>query len=243
MSTYHMSAARYGPLLGLLLVVRVVVAQADDSNAASSPQTPNDNPAPPNPDKAGATGKSESAITLNTGQQVAIAVVVGLVVILGLTSAILFYIAKKRQWEVRASIRRSARRVTTVIKAKTPVKANFSRRDRAMVRIDPPQGQSDKTDRRSKRSGGILKEDGARTERSNTNMRIDRDLEKGQDSNQGMRTKVESKSAPAPRFSPPSDSQGPKSSFNMESPVIGSHGRGGKGPAKAGGWTKMWSKA
>ncbi|KKZ68254.1 hypothetical protein EMCG_06077 [[Emmonsia] crescens] len=46
---------------------------------------------------------------------IAIAVIVGVVVILGITSAILFYIAKKRSWEVRASIRRSAKRLTAPI--------------------------------------------------------------------------------------------------------------------------------
>ncbi|KLJ09946.1 hypothetical protein EMPG_14642 [Blastomyces silverae] len=48
---------------------------------------------------------------ISQGSIIAIAVIVGIVVILGLTSAILFYIAKKRSWEVRASIRRSAKRL------------------------------------------------------------------------------------------------------------------------------------
>ncbi|PGH09160.1 hypothetical protein GX51_00914 [Blastomyces parvus] len=48
---------------------------------------------------------------ISQGSIIAIAVVVGIVVILGLTSAFLFYMAKKRSWEVRASIRRSAKRL------------------------------------------------------------------------------------------------------------------------------------
>ncbi|OJD25715.1 hypothetical protein ACJ73_02916 [Blastomyces percursus] len=51
------------------------------------------------------------SFNISQGGIIAIAVIVGIVVILGLTSAILFYIAKKRSWEVRASIRRSAKRL------------------------------------------------------------------------------------------------------------------------------------
>ncbi|ODH13147.1 hypothetical protein ACO22_07551 [Paracoccidioides brasiliensis] len=53
-----------------------------------------------------------SSVNISQGGIIAIAVIVGIVVVLGITSVILFYLAKKRQWEVRASIRRSARRLT-----------------------------------------------------------------------------------------------------------------------------------
>ncbi|EEH38318.1 hypothetical protein PAAG_01239 [Paracoccidioides lutzii Pb01] len=53
-----------------------------------------------------------SSVNISQGGIIAIAVIVGIVVVLGITSVILFYLAKRRQWEVRASIRRSARRLT-----------------------------------------------------------------------------------------------------------------------------------
>ncbi|QSS57734.1 hypothetical protein I7I53_12013 [Histoplasma capsulatum var. duboisii H88] len=55
----------------------------------------------------------QGSINISQGGIIAIAVIVGIVVILGVTSAVLFYIAKKRSWEIRASIRRSARRLAT----------------------------------------------------------------------------------------------------------------------------------
>jgi hypothetical protein len=62
-------------------------------------------------------------------------------------SSVLFYLAKKRSWEVRASIRKSARRVATAL---TPRRTEFpknvmknsksKRNSRGMLRIDevPP---------------------------------------------------------------------------------------------------------
>jgi hypothetical protein len=211
------------------------------SDTSEPPPSPNDNPAPQNPNTAGASGKTETAISLSTGDQIAIAVVVGVVVILALTSAVLFYLAKKRQWEVRASIRRSARRVTTAFKAKTPVKPNFSRRDRAMVRIEPPQSQGGKSDRKSKRSGGILKEGRSRPERSETEMRMDRDVEKGLNSSLGTRTKIEAIPPPAQPTPAQSGSQQLKSSFEMDSPDLGNRGNGaGNARMNASRWAKKW---
>lgn len=200
----------------------------DENGRSSSSSSPHNNAGPPNPDAAGASGASQTAISLNTGEQIAIGVVVGLVVIIGIGSAILFYLAKKRQWEVRASLRRSARRVTTVFKAKTPVKANFSRRDRGgAVKID--SSNEDKL----KRSGGILKEGKARPEGFNTNAGVDRDVEKGFDRELGTQTKIEA----LPKPSPPLQSVGPKSSFQMDSPLAGN--RAGTGKSAGGGWLKI----
>jgi len=61
--------------------------------------------------------------------------------VLLVSSAVLFYIAKKRSWEVRKTIRRSARRVATAL---TPRRSEFPRNvrrsSRGMARIDeiPP---------------------------------------------------------------------------------------------------------
>ncbi|KAK2074603.1 hypothetical protein P8C59_008798 [Phyllachora maydis] len=51
-------------------------------------------------------------------------VVVGIVGICGFASALLFYIAKKREWKVRERIRRSAKKVATAL---TPRRAEFPR--------------------------------------------------------------------------------------------------------------------
>ncbi|KAK2782933.1 hypothetical protein FQN53_009534 [Emmonsiellopsis sp. PD_33] len=89
---------------------------------------------------AGAAGTSKGSVNLSTNAQIAIIVVVSVVVVLGATSAILFYLAKKKQWEVRASIRRSARRLTGSMKARSsnvPSSSKTKRREGTM-RI-PPQ--------------------------------------------------------------------------------------------------------
>jgi hypothetical protein len=208
---------------------------SNDSNGLPS-GSPNDNPDSPNPDTAGASGDSQTAITLNTGDIVAISVVVGLVVILGLGSALLFYLAKKRQWEVRASLRRSAKRLTTAFKARTPMKPNFSRRDRGgVVRIDPPSAtpHSNKNTDKSKRSGGILKESKPRP-RVGINTNMDRDVEKGF----GTQTKIEAMPRSSPSPSPPRTT-GPKSSFEMDSPLTGNRPGAGVGKKGKGGWMKI----
>ncbi|KAL9619740.1 MAG: hypothetical protein Q9160_005671 [Pyrenula sp. 1 TL-2023] len=90
------------------------------SNPPLNPATAPGDPTDPNSESAqnaaGAEGGSSGGVDLSTGTIVAICVVVGVVVILGVSSAILFYLAKKRQWAVRASLRRSARRVTSTLR-------------------------------------------------------------------------------------------------------------------------------
>jgi len=70
----------------------------------------NDNPE--NPTDAGASGSSQGAFSLSKGALAAIIVVVVVVVLGGAASATLFYLAKKRQWDVRQSFRRASRRIT-----------------------------------------------------------------------------------------------------------------------------------
>lgn len=245
MSTDRNSALRLLFFFTVINLLSTTAAQTASSTynvfSAIASSTPNDNPDAENPETAGASGSSQTAISLNTGDQIAIGVVVGLVALVGISSAILFYIAKKRQWEVRASLRRSARRVTTAFKAKTPVKANFSRRDRGgAVRIDPPSPSHAQTSNKSKRSGGIMKEAKRPTPegRSDNTRNMDRDVEKGF----GTKTKIEA----VPRFSSPSPQssrptgQAPKSSFEMDSPLKGNRpdaGVAGKKGYK--GWMKM----
>ncbi|KAK2761644.1 hypothetical protein FQN54_001472 [Arachnomyces sp. PD_36] len=73
-------------------------------------------------DAAGAEGSSSGSINLKKGDEIAIIVVASLVVVIGVASAILYYLAKKRQWQVRASIRRSARRIAEPFTPRTAKK-------------------------------------------------------------------------------------------------------------------------
>ncbi|KAI2627028.1 hypothetical protein GGS26DRAFT_149651 [Hypomontagnella submonticulosa] len=92
-------------------------------------------------DSAGASGSSPGAVQISHGAIVAIIVVVAVVCVLGISTAILFYLAKKREWKVRESIRRSARKVVTAL---TPRRSEFPRSvkesSRGRVRLDdvPP---------------------------------------------------------------------------------------------------------
>ncbi|TKA80057.1 hypothetical protein B0A49_02497 [Cryomyces minteri] len=61
---------------------------------------------------AGAVGSSAGAFSLSKGGLAAIIVVIVVVVVFGALSAVLFFLAKRRQWNIRASIRQSARRLT-----------------------------------------------------------------------------------------------------------------------------------
>jgi len=93
---------------------------------------------------AGASGSSDNTMNLSMGAEIAIIVAVCAVVLIGGTTAILFYLAKKRQWEVGASIRRSARRVGEIMSPRSPrfprpVGSDVPRQPRrGTVRIDPP---------------------------------------------------------------------------------------------------------
>lgn len=109
---------------------------------------------------AGASGSDSGSFTLSKGGIIAIIVVVVFVVLFGselnpevraegctditiVTSSVLWYLAKKRSWEVRKTIRRSARRVATAL---TPRRTTFPkdvldrRPTKGLTRIDevPP---------------------------------------------------------------------------------------------------------
>ncbi|KAI1342989.1 hypothetical protein F5Y15DRAFT_273526 [Xylariaceae sp. FL0016] len=75
-------------------------------------------------DAAGASGSSPGAVSISHGAMVAIIIVVAIVGVLGISMAVLFYLAKKREWKVRENIRRSARRVVTAL---TPRRSEFPR--------------------------------------------------------------------------------------------------------------------
>ncbi|KAK1755705.1 hypothetical protein QBC47DRAFT_413443 [Echria macrotheca] len=71
---------------------------------------------------AGASGASAGALELSRGGLIAIIVVVCVIGIIGIASTVLFFIAKKREWTMRETIRRSARKVVTAL---TPRRTEF----------------------------------------------------------------------------------------------------------------------
>ncbi|KAK4043137.1 hypothetical protein C8A01DRAFT_43918 [Parachaetomium inaequale] len=71
---------------------------------------------------AGAAGPSSGGVVLSHSALVAIIVVVVVVAVFGIASSALFFVAKKREWTVRETIRRSARKVVTVL---TPRRSEF----------------------------------------------------------------------------------------------------------------------
>ena len=94
---------------------------------------------------AGAAGPSTGGITISRGALIAIVVVVVVVAIVGsrsstityrllrslstdfsaiVASSVLFFVAKKREWTVKETIRRSARKVVTAL---TPRRSEFPR--------------------------------------------------------------------------------------------------------------------
>ncbi|KAL6233084.1 hypothetical protein BDW75DRAFT_216030 [Aspergillus navahoensis] len=79
---------------------------------------------------AGASGKSGGG-GLSTGGMIALCVIVGVVVIIGFSSAALFYIANKRQWAMREALRRSAKQVVRAVK--TPLTPRFPRSQRPLA--------------------------------------------------------------------------------------------------------------
>ncbi|KAL5338856.1 hypothetical protein BJX70DRAFT_398239 [Aspergillus crustosus] len=79
---------------------------------------------------AGAAGPGSGG-GMSSGGMIALCVIVGVVVIIGFSSAALFYVAKKRQWAMREALRRSAKSVVRAVK--TPLTPRFPRNQRPAV--------------------------------------------------------------------------------------------------------------
>ncbi|KAK3905245.1 hypothetical protein C8A05DRAFT_41780 [Staphylotrichum tortipilum] len=73
---------------------------------------------------AGASGTTTGGVALSRGALIGIIIVVVVVAIFGIATSALFFVAKKREWTVRETIRRSARKVVTVL---TPRRSEFPR--------------------------------------------------------------------------------------------------------------------
>ncbi|KAF2279729.1 uncharacterized protein EI97DRAFT_359462, partial [Westerdykella ornata] len=121
------------------LLALVALAQAQKPNTGYNGGEDN----PQDPSDAGAAGASKGAFTLSKGGLVAIIVVAVVVAVAGTASATLFWLAKKRQWDVRQSIRRASRRLTG--RATEPSKRQNRRTG---MRLDsPPPPRTNKQNR------------------------------------------------------------------------------------------------
>ncbi|KIW94824.1 uncharacterized protein Z519_04802 [Cladophialophora bantiana CBS 173.52] len=129
---------------------------------------------------AGAAGPDTGSVNLSRGATIAIALVVSIIVVLGGTMTILFYLAKKRQWKIKESIRRSARRFTSAVKAVTtpitPKKMTFSPVEKRRLAEDTLKKANDQLSR-SKSDATNEKKPGSGSRSSSTGS--SRDLEKG----------------------------------------------------------------
>ncbi|KIW14449.1 hypothetical protein PV08_07233 [Exophiala spinifera] len=118
---------------------------------------------------AGAQGSDTGSVKLSTGATVAIALVVSLVVILGGTTAVLFFLAKKRQWKIKEGLRKSASKVKNAVKAVTtpitPKRMTFSPIEKKKM----PTARMERTTPCTRKGLGIRAVDQDR----------ERDLEKG----------------------------------------------------------------
>ncbi|KAF2453757.1 hypothetical protein BDY21DRAFT_260222, partial [Lineolata rhizophorae] len=95
----------------LFLTLPFFAAAQENTFPTDSPETPTDENRGPDI-AAGASGEDGGAFTLSKGGLAAIIVVVVVIAVFGIASLVLWYVAKKRQWEVRKSIRRASRRLT-----------------------------------------------------------------------------------------------------------------------------------
>ncbi|KAJ4378001.1 hypothetical protein N0V83_000831 [Neocucurbitaria cava] len=126
-------------LFSLLLPL---LALADDTQSELPPAGYNggtDNPQ--DPDDAGAAGTQKGAFSLSSGALAAIIVVAVIVVIGGIGSATLWWLAKKRQWDVRQSLRRASRRLTG--RSTNDVSKQNRNNRRTGIRLNsPPPGRN-----------------------------------------------------------------------------------------------------
>ncbi|PHH75108.1 hypothetical protein CDD80_2628 [Ophiocordyceps camponoti-rufipedis] len=92
---------------------------------------------------AGASGSSSGAMSLPTGGLIAIVVIVVAVCLIGATTTTLYFLAKKREWKLRERVRKSARRVASVL---TPRRAQFPSSARRSANLSS-NGRSKPTDK------------------------------------------------------------------------------------------------
>ena len=81
----------------------------------------------------GAAGTDSGSFSLSKGGLIAIIVVVVAVAVFGIASIVLFVLAKRRQWNVRASIKRASRRLTGRDPGPTPSEVAAKRKRSGVV--------------------------------------------------------------------------------------------------------------
>lgn len=92
---------------------------------------------------AGAEGADDGSFKMSKGGMIAIIVVVVVVAVGGIVSTVLFFIAKKRQWEVRKSLKRVSRRLTGRSTAGAGAARDNRENRRTAVRMaSPPAGKN-----------------------------------------------------------------------------------------------------
>ncbi|PKX95443.1 uncharacterized protein P174DRAFT_440020 [Aspergillus novofumigatus IBT 16806] len=102
--------------------------------------------------EAGASGPSSDSVGVSSKGMIALCTIVGVVVVIGLSSTALFFVAKKRQWAMRETIRRSARQVVQAIK--TPLTPRFPKVPEQLRRT---QTKEDQNETRSQRLNDLEK--------------------------------------------------------------------------------------
>ncbi|TKA82805.1 hypothetical protein B0A55_01058 [Friedmanniomyces simplex] len=100
---------------------------------------------------AGASG-SGSSFSISKGGLIAVIVVVVIVALFGIASTILFVVAKRRQWNVRASIRRVSRRLTG--RAGAPPTPRTPGRNNRRTTVNAGRMASSRVDTRSAKHPG-----------------------------------------------------------------------------------------
>ncbi|KAA8613731.1 hypothetical protein PtrSN002B_010677 [Pyrenophora tritici-repentis] len=134
-----------GSLLLSLLLPLLVLAQDTTGSELPPPGYNGGSDNPQDPSDAGAAGASKGAFSLSSGALAAIIVVAVVVVLGSIASGTLWWLAKKRQWDVRASIRRASRRFTGRSTAdNTSKQAHQNRQNRRTgIRLNsPPPGKN-----------------------------------------------------------------------------------------------------
>ncbi|KAI9770658.1 MAG: hypothetical protein M1839_003079 [Geoglossum umbratile] len=97
--------------LSFLLRALSVVAQSSTTPSPDGGSGDGGASSPQGGTAAGASGSDNGFVHMSKGVEIAVIIVVVIVGGGGIASAVFYYIAKKRQWEVRKSIRRSAVRL------------------------------------------------------------------------------------------------------------------------------------
>ncbi|KAI4643050.1 hypothetical protein J4E93_007119 [Alternaria ventricosa] len=131
----------------LLSFLLPLLALAQDSSSGSELPPPGYNGGsdnPQDPSDAGAAGTQKGAFSLSGGAIAAIIVVAVLVVLGSIASGVLWWLAKKRQWDVRASIRRASRRFTGRANNDTGKQNRENRRTGIRLNSPPPGKNANK---------------------------------------------------------------------------------------------------